>query len=475
MKQREIGIIGLGPMGQNLALNIAEKGFGVAAFDPWEKACGLFRTKLQGEHDGKLSDMFSVAGDLGSFIGSLTTPRVILLMVKAGDPVDDLIGKISPFLSRGDVVIDGGNSHYEDTIRRQTDLQKMGIHFIGLGVSGGYEGARHGPSMMAGGDAVAYRLMQPVLEKIAASYNGQPCCAHVGEGGAGHFVKMVHNGIEYAIMQIIAEAYMVMRDVYHLDSRWCSRIFSDWNDSTLGSYLMEIAAKVLIRPDDLKSSGSLVEAILDVAEQKGTGRWSVEAALKYGVPATMISEAVFARAMAAQKEQRLVAATRLKGPNSQTAVVDSLSLKSLRDAVLASVIVAYAQGFALIREANEQENWGVRLAEVAKVWRNGCIVRSKLLDPIVEAFEAEPDLANLVCSDDFSEMLAKCQTEWRSNARLCAEHGIAVPVMSAALSYYDGYRKDRSSANLIQGLRDCFGAHTYCRTDREGVFHTEWE
>ncbi|WP_319412470.1 NADP-dependent phosphogluconate dehydrogenase [uncultured Cohaesibacter sp.] len=475
MKQREIGIIGLGVMGQNLALNIAQNGYGVAAFDPWEKARTGFAGLLQQEDNRDLAPRITVADDADAFLASLASPRIILLMVKAGSPVDDLITRLRPSLGSGDVVIDGGNSHYEDTIRRQAELQQMCVHYIGLGVSGGYDGARHGPSMMAGGDASAYRLVQPIFESIAASFEGEACCAHVGMGGAGHFVKMVHNGIEYAIMQIIAEAYMVMRDVYHLDISWCSRIFSDWNEGPLGSYLMEIAARVLQQPDDLNEGGCLVEAILDVAEQKGTGRWSVEAALKYGIPASTISEAVFARAMASQKSQRVSAAAILPGPDSQSAVVDCMSLKSLQSAVFASVIVAYAQGFALIKAATEQEQWGVELASVAKVWRSGCIVRSKLLDAIVKAYEAEPDLGNLLCSDFFVPLLADCQNEWRTNARLCAEHAVAAPVMSAALSYYDGCRTARSSANMLQGLRDCFGAHTYRRSDREGIFHTEWK
>nr|WP_321455020.1 NADP-dependent phosphogluconate dehydrogenase [uncultured Cohaesibacter sp.] len=475
MEQRKIGIIGLGVMGQNLALNIAEKGFGVSAFDPWEKARNAFGASLEKENEAELSSRIVIAETLDRFLNGLPSPRVILLMVKAGEPVDELIGQLKSTLVSGDVVIDGGNSHYEDTIRRQVELQKMGAHYIGLGVSGGYEGARHGPSMMAGGDPAAYALMQPVFESIAASYDGAPCCAHVGLGGAGHFVKMVHNGIEYAIMQIVAEAYMVMRDVYHLDTSWCSRVLADWNEGPFGSYLMEIASTVLKQPDDLHKSGSLVEAILDVAEQKGTGRWSVEAALKYGIPSTTISEAVFARAMASQKSQRVKASKILPGPDRKTAVVNCMSLKALRDAVFASVIVAYAQGFALIREATEQEEWGVRLSEVAKVWRSGCIVRSKLLDTIVTTFEAEPDLINLLLSDFFVGQLADYQEGWRKNARLCAEHAVATPVMSAALTYYDGYRTERSSANLLQGLRDCFGAHTYRRTDCDGIFHTEWK
>ena len=474
MGSQHIGIVGLGVMGRNLALNLAEKGYKVAAFDPWPEARASLTAQLQSEADQALSGNIAMAETEQDLIAiRCKTPRFILFMVKAGDPVDALIDKLLPLLSENDSLIDGGNSHYQDTIRREKALNARGINFFGLGISGGEEGARNGPAMMAGGDRDAYERARPMLEAIAAKYHDEPCCALVGADGAGHFVKMVHNGIEYGIMQIIAEAYMIMRDVHGMDAAQIGKVFEAWDETDLQSYLIEISGKVLARTDDL-ADGYLVDAILDKAGQKGTGRWSSEAALAFGIPTLTITEAVFARAMASLKDERVKAAEILTGPNRDPMPMTETALEALRAAVLASTIIAYAQGLALIRAAAKEQGWVVDMPQVAKIWRSGCVIRSVLLRDIASAYSADPDLQNLVCAPEIAEKLSACQTGWRDSLGLAIRHGIPVPGLMSALAYFDGYRTARGSANMLQAQRDFFGAHTYERLDQSGVFHTEW-
>ncbi|WP_373237861.1 NADP-dependent phosphogluconate dehydrogenase [Cohaesibacter celericrescens] len=473
MGRHNIGIVGLGVMGRNLALNFADKGFEVAVFDPWEKARESFAEQLANEVNTDLTKQVTLVDSKRSLVDELASPRFILFMVKAGEPVDAMIQSFIPLLKRGDSLIDGGNSHFQETIIRERLLNEKGMHFFGIGISGGEEGARNGPSMMAGGNKDAYERARPMLDAIAAKYEDAPCCALVGSDGAGHFVKTVHNGIEYAIMQILSEAYMIMRDVYHLDAQWCGRVFDEWNETDLQSYLIEISAKVLQKKDDL-GSGALIDMIMDNAGQKGTGRWSSEAALHYGVPAITIAESVFARSMAAMKDERVFASAKLEGPRCNAAVAAGSSIGSLRNAVVAAVIVAYAQGLGLITAASKEQKWDIDITEVAKIWRNGCVIRASMLDDIAKAYLETPDLANLMCAPVFAQKLADCQKDWRSCLHLAIKQGVPIPALSSAVAYYDGYRSARLSANLLQGQRDFFGAHTYERIDREGLFHTQW-
>lgn len=470
MGSQAIGLVGLGVMGRNLALNLAEKGFAVTAWDGWVAA----RDEFAGEVSAGASGTLSVVASPQTLAAALPAPRTVLVLVKAGDPVDTAIAALLHHLGEDDIVIDGGNSHFRDTIRRAIELQARGIHFIGLGVSGGGEGARHGPALMAGGAAEPYGRIRPMLEAIAARHAGEPCAALLGDGGAGHFVKMVHNGIEYAVMQILAEAYVLMRDVLGLDHGAMAAAFAAWNETELSSYLVGITANILGRQDDL-GEGPLVEAILDTAGQKGTGRWSTETALRCGVPATTLAEAVLARSLAARRTERLAAADLLAGPRGGVAVVSRADgLEALRQAVLASVVVAYAQGLGLISDGGREEGWAIDMATVARVWRAGCILRAGLLDAAVAAFAAEPDRVSLLTAPAFAELLAGAQDGWRKTVTMAIGAGVPVPGLTSALSYYDGYRSRRLWANMIQAQRDFFGAHGYERRDRAGVFHTAW-
>ena len=473
MSNRDIGIVGLGVMGRNLALNFAEKGYSVAAFDPWPEARESLTSQLAQENNPELAARILLVDSEADLIQVLSKPRFILFMVKAGGPVDDLIETFLPLLDEDDSLIDGGNSHYKDTIRREERLEKEGFNFFGLGISGGEYGARNGPAMMAGGSKKAYDRAAPMLEAVSAKFGTEPCCALVGSDGAGHFVKMVHNGIEYAIMQIIAEAYMMMRDVYGMDATSIGQVFKSWDEGDLKSYLIEISGNVLLRKDDL-ADGALVDAILDKAGQKGTGRWSSEAALEFGVPTLSITESVFARAMASLKEERVAASRILVGPEREDAPAGDDAIEALRQAVLASTIISYAQGLALIQAAANELGWEIDMPVVASIWREGCVIRSTLLDQISTAFGANPGLANLMCAEAIAQKLDLCQVGWRASIQIAIGAGIPIPGLSSALSYYDGYRTARGSANMIQGQRDFFGAHTYERLDREGIFHTEW-
>jgi len=474
-----MGVVGLGVMGRNLALNMADHGFSVAVYDPWPDARTRFAAGLNGSVDRVV-----LAETPADLVAALPRPRTILIMVKAGEPVDAVIADLAPLLEAGDTLIDGGNSHYPDTMRRENALRAQGLSFIGLGVSGGEDGARHGPSMMAGGAAEAYAQCRTVLEAIAARFAPDtfdaPCCARVGGDGAGHFVKMIHNGIEYGIMQMIAEAFVLLRDVGRLDHPTMAAVFRRWNETDLASYLIEITATILDRRDDL-ADGPLVEAILDTAGQKGTGRWSSEAALELGIPTPTITEAVFARALASLKDERVATAAILSGPpvaaSDPGAPWDpkGAEVEAVRQALLGAVISTFAQGLAVIRAGAREHGWDTDLATVAEIWRAGCVIRAALLDDIASAFRAPDAPATLLQAPAFAHRLMDVQNGWRRTVALGVLRGVPMPALSSALAYVDGARGAQSSANMIQAQRDYFGAHTYERIDRPGTFHTEWD
>jgi 6-phosphogluconate dehydrogenase len=413
--------------------------------------------------------------DVAGFVASIKRPRAILMMVKAGKPVDDVIAELLPHLDPGDILIDGGNSYFADTRRRTADVEAKGFRYIGTGVSGGEEGALLGPSIMPGGTQEAYRLIEPVLTQIAAQVDGQPCCTYIGADGAGHYVKMVHNGIEYADMQLIAEAYDLLKQILGLGANEIGDIFSRWNEGDLDSYLIQITSEVLHKKDDL-TGRPLVDLILDEAEQKGTGRWTSQSALELGVPLTAITEAVFARALSARKAEREDASRVLGGPNKSLSgdERDMRFVDDIRDALYASKIVAYAQGFEQMAAAAAEYGWDLQLGTISTIWRGGCIIRARFLNRIKEAYDADPRLKNLLLAPYFSAAVIDAQGAWRRVVNQAIDAGVPVPAFASALAYYDGYRRERGPANLIQGLRDYFGAHTYRRTDAFGSFHTRW-
>jgi 6-phosphogluconate dehydrogenase len=464
---RHFGLTGLATMGANLARNVAHHGIPVAVHNRTTSRMERFIDEHGSE--GPLSGQASVE----DWVGALERPRVLMSMVQAGDATDAVIDEVVPHLDRGDILIDGGNANFRDTQRRHSKLAEQGIHFLGVGVSGGEEGALNGPSIMPGGDRGPYdESVKEIFEAIAASVDGTPCCTYVGPDGAGHYVKMVHNGIEYADMQLIAESYDLLRYGAGLEVEQIAEQFRAWNDGELESFLIEITARVLSKTDDATGQ-PLVDVILDAAEQKGTGRWTAQNALELGVPLTGITEAVFARALSALKEQRVAASERLAGPSS-TAAADPRFADDLEHALYASKIVSYAQGFAQIAAAAEDEGWRIDLGSMATIWRGGCIIRARFLDRIREAYEQDDKLANLMLADFFATALADAQDPWRRVVARAAELGIPTPAFSSSLAYYDGYRRARGPASLIQGLRDLFGAHTYRRIDRDGTFHTMW-
>jgi 6-phosphogluconate dehydrogenase len=465
--QAEIGLIGLGVMGQNLALNIADHGFAIAVYNRTAA-----RTEAFAASEEARTRRVVPCATLEDLARALRSPRALILMVKAGTATDEQIEALLPLLEPGDIVIDGGNAHYEDTIRRERALAARGLRLLGTGISGGEEGARHGPSIMAGGALEAYARVGPVLEAIAAKVDGAPCCAHVGPDGAGHFVKTIHNGIEYADMQLIAETYALMKDGLGLGHPEMRAAFAAWNRGDLGSYLIEITADILGKRDP-ETGAPMVDVILDRAGQKGTGGWAVAAALDLGVPTPTIAEAVAARSLSAAKDERVDAATHLGGPAADPPGT-ALDLDTLRDALLAAKIAAYAQGFALMAAASREHGWGLDLGTIAATWRGGCIIRARFLDWIKDAYEREPALANLMLSPRFVAALARTQRSLRAAVALAAHRGVAAPGLGSALAYYDGYRSARLPANLIQAQRDYFGAHTYERVDRPGRFHSDW-
>jgi 6-phosphogluconate dehydrogenase len=461
----DIGVTGLAVMGANLARNLARHGHAVALHNR-----SAARTDaLVAEHGGE--GTFLPAHSVADFVASLERPRKVIIMVKAGGPTDAVIDELAPLLEPGDVVVDGGNAHFADTRRREAALRERGLHFVGAGVSGGEEGALHGPSIMPGGSPEAYASLGPILESIAATVDGTPCCAYIGTDGAGHFVKMVHNGIEYADMQLIAEAYDVLRQAAGLSPAELAGVFRQWNSGDLESFLIEITAQVLDHVD-AKTGKPFVDVVRDQAEQKGTGRWTVQIALDLGVPVTGIAEAVFARSLSGNAAQRAATAS-LPGPSGGAAAAGSL-VDDVRRALYASKVVAYAQGFDQIVAANAEYGWSVDLGTLATIWRGGCIIRARFLNRIREAYAGGTNLPSLLLDPYFTERVGHAQDSWRRVVATATSLGIPVPGFSSALAYYDALRRDRLPAALIQGLRDLFGAHTYQRVDAEGSFHTLW-
>jgi 6-phosphogluconate dehydrogenase len=466
MKSTHIGLIGLGVMGENLALNLERNGFSVTGFDLDANKCTSFAKRTEGLQA-------CAANSLAELVANLQLPRRVWLMVPAGAPVDAVLNELRTLLSAGDVVIDGGNTLYRDTQRRIDSLEGTGILFVGSGVSGGEEGALYGPALMPGGSPEAWPLVRPFLQAIAAKADdGQACCEWMGPGGSGHFVKMVHNGIEYADMQMICEAYALMKSL-GMAPMQMSAVFREWSQGELSSYLIDITADILAYKDP-ETGNALVEMILDTAEQKGTGKWTSQIALDMGVSAPTIADAVFARTMSAMQAERVLASKLLKGPQPQAAQNLAEVLPKIQGALLAAKICAYAQGFALIKAADQEHDWQLPLDKVASVWRAGCIIRAHLLEDIRRAFVNQHDLSNLLIDEHFSRIMAKCQQDLREVVAMAALSGVAVPALMSALSYYDGYRTERLPANLLQAQRDYFGAHTYQRLDKPGKFHTQW-
>ena len=467
MATQDFGLIGLAVMGQNLSLNVESKGFSVAVFNRTAARTEDFMARrAQGKS-------FIASYSIADFAASLSRPRKIMLMVKAGQPVDGFIEQLVPHLDQGDLIVDGGNSFFKDTIRRNKALVEKGILYIGTGVSGGEEGALHGPSIMPGGQPEAYELVQPILAKIAAQVDGEPCCTYIGPDGAGHYVKMVHNGIEYGDMQLISEAYFIMKNALNLSSEQLREVFAQWNEGELNSYLIEITTDIFSRMDE-ESGQPLVEVILDRAGQKGTGKWTSQDALDLGIAAPTIAEAVFARCISAVKEERVAASGVLHGPNGTYGGSKDEFVEAIRQALYASKICSYAQGFSLMRQAGKEYGWDLKFGEIAKIWRGGCIIRAQFLHRITDAYDRKPQLANLMLDPFFKDVLENAQENWRRVVASASTLGLPVPAFSSALSYFDSYRRERLPANLIQAQRDYFGAHTYQRVDKDGTFHTEW-
>lgn len=467
MSKADIGVTGLAVMGRNLARNFARNGYTVAIHN---RSYG--RTKELVTEFGE-EGTFLPSENLADFVSQLERPRKAMIMVQAGAATDAVITDLAELMEPGDVIIDGGNAHFADTRRREAWLREKDLHFVGTGVSGGEEGALLGPAIMPGGSAESYESLGPILESVAArAADGTPCCNYVGPDGAGHFVKMVHNGIEYSDMQLIGEAYDLLRRGVGLEPAQISEIFSEWNEGELDSYLIEITAEVLSQKD-AETGRPFIDIVVDQAGQKGTGRWTVQNALDLGVPVTGIAEATFARALSSGLAQR-DAASVLQGPDPTQHEVSPDLIEQVRQALYASKIVAYAQGFDHIAAASAEYNWNIDLGACASLWRGGCIIRARFLDRITEAWGANPDLGSLLAAPEFTEALAAKQEAWRQVVATAAQVGVPTPGFSSALSYYDGLRSERLPAALIQGQRDFFGAHTYRRIDKEGTFHTNW-
>ncbi|MEQ9481103.1 NADP-dependent phosphogluconate dehydrogenase [Coleofasciculus sp. F4-SAH-05] len=468
MTQPSFGVIGLAVMGENLALNVESRGFPVAVYNRTSSKTEDFMAKRASDKN------VTAAYSLEEFVKTLARPRKILVMVKAGKPVDIVIDQLKPLLEPGDMIIDGGNSLYEETERRTKDLEATGLGFVGMGVSGGEEGALHGPSLMPGGTDTAYQELEPILVKIAAQVDDGPCVTYIGPGGAGHYVKMVHNGIEYGDMQLIAEAYDLLKHGLGLDHKQLHQVFSEWNTTDeLNSFLIEITADIFkyIDPD---TNQPLVDLILDSAGQKGTGRWTVVSSLELGVPIPTMYAAVNARVISSYKQERVAAAKELIGTTGKYDGDSQGFINKVRDALYCSKMCSYAQGMALLGKASEEFNYNLNLAETARIWKGGCIIRAGFLDKIKNAFNENPKLPNLLLAPEFKQTILDRQEAWRDVLVTSNQLGIPVPAFSASLDYFDSYRRDRLPQNLTQAQRDYFGAHTYQRTDKEGVFHTEW-
>ena len=467
MAKQQIGIVGLGVMGQNLALNLTSRGYSVAGFDLEAGQADVFAVKTAGQN-------ILTCRTQVEFLDSLERPRRMLVMVPAGPPVDAVIATLRPRLVRGDLLIDGGNSWFGDTVRRIRELEGTGILYVGAGFSGGKEGALRGPSIMPGGNPEAWPLIRPILQAMAGkAEDGAPCCEWIGPGGAGHFVKMVHTAIEYADMQMICDAYWLMAELLALPAEEMGRIFAAWNDGELASYLVDITATILARKDP-ETGKPLVDVILDTTEQTGTGKLAGEVSLDLRVPAPTIADAVFVRTLSSLKSERVAASSVLPGPAPVAPSDRSAFVEMIRKALYCSKICAYAQGFQLLRAADQEHGWGLRFGTIASVWRAGCIIRARFLDRMLRAYQKQPALANLLLDDYFASSLTSYQNDWRQVVAVATANGVPVPAFSSALSYYDVYRSARLPANLLQLQRDYFGALTYRRIDRDGVFHTEW-
>ena len=463
-----MGLIGLAVMGENLVLNMESKGFSVAVFN---RTTAVTEKFAAGRAAGK---RITAAKTIEDFVASLRRPRKAMIMVKAGAAVDAVIDELVPLLEPGDLIVDGGNSLYTDTQRRCRDLAAKNIHFVGCGVSGGEEGALKGPSLMPGGPRDAFEIIAPIYTKISAQVDGEACCRYMGPDGAGHYVKMVHNGIEYGDMQLICEAYAILKDVLGLGHQQLHDVFAEWNKGDLDSFLIEITARIFMKMDDVTGK-PLVDMVLDKAGQKGTGKWTIMSALDLGVVVSTINAAVEARTTSSMKEQRVAASKILPAPASKPFKGDPAALiDAVRDALYASKIISYAQGMDLLGAASKQNHWNLNFGDIATIWRGGCIIRARFLNRIKEAYDRNPGLGNLTLDPYFTKALADTQTNWRLAVSTAAEHGVAVPAFSASLAYFDSYRQARLPANLLQAQRDFFGAHTYERTDKPGICHTEW-
>ncbi|WP_339831423.1 NADP-dependent phosphogluconate dehydrogenase [Paenibacillus sp. FSL R7-0272] len=467
MTKQQIGVIGLAVMGKNLAFNIESRGFSVSVFNRSpEKTHDLLK-----EAEGRnLTGTFSIE----EFVASLESPRKILIMVQAGKATDATIEQLLPHLDQGDIIIDGGNAYFPDTVRRSKELEDKGIRFIGTGVSGGEEGALKGPSIMPGGQESAYKLVEPILTAISAKVGNDPCCTYIGPDGAGHYVKMVHNGIEYGDMQLIGEAYHLLKSVLNVSVEELHEIFTEWNQGELDSYLIEITADIFSKYDP-ETGKPMVDVILDAAGQKGTGKWTSQSALDLGVPLSMITESVFSRFLSAMKDERIAASKILSGPKAEAFSGDKKAfIESVRKALFASKIVSYAQGFAQMRAASDEYGWDLKYGNIAMIFRGGCIIRSQFLQNIKEAYDKDAALKNLLLDPYFQNIVESYQDAWREVVAVAVKQGIPVPGFSSALSYYDSYRTERLPANLLQAQRDYFGAHTFKRVDKEGSFHHNW-
>jgi len=469
MTKQTVGLIGLAVMGKNLALNIADHGYSVAVYNrSREKTDSL----LDEAKDKNIAGKYS----LDEFVSSLEKPRKIILMVKAGKAVDEMIKQLLPLLEPGDLIMDGGNSNYLDTMERCRTLEEKNILYLGTGISGGEEGARKGPAIMPGGSPEAYRLMENILKDISAKVGDEPCCTYIGKDGAGHFVKMVHNGIEYADMQLICESYSILKNILNLTPPQFHEIFTEWNKGELNSYLIDITADIFNKKDP-DTGNYLVDMILDVAGQKGTGKWTGQISLELGVPVPTITTAVYERYLSSMKEERVIASKVLYGPDSGSDFSDDEAkefIESVRKALYAGKICAYAQGFGLMRAASMQYDWNLNLGEIAKIFRGGCIIRAQFLNRIKDAYDKKKDLVNLLLADYFKDILTEYQADFRKVVSTAVLSGIPIPALSSALAYYDSYRSAELPMNLLQAQRDYFGAHTYMRRDKEGIFHTEW-
>ncbi|ANZ22348.1 6-phosphogluconate dehydrogenase [Buchnera aphidicola (Diuraphis noxia)] len=467
MSKQQIGVIGMAVMGRNLALNIENKNYTVSIYN---RTQSVTEGIIKQNSEKKIFPYFTIE----EFVSSLIKPRCILLMVQSGKATDETIKLITPYLEKGDILIDGGNTFYKDTIRRSDELSDKGINFIGMGVSGGELGALNGPSIMPGGQKKAYKLVSSMLKNISAKFKNEPCVSYIGPNGAGHYVKMIHNGIEYGDMQLIAESYFLLKYLLNMSNKELANTFSEWNQGELNSYLIDITKDIFLAKDN--NGNYLIDCILDVAEDKGTGKWISQDALELREPLSLITESVFLRYLSSLKSQRVAASKILTGPNIERGVIKDkkIFIEEIRRALYLGKIISYAQGFSQLKKASEKYNWDLKYGEIAKIFRSGCIIRAKFLQKITEEYSYNEKIVNLLLTPYFSKIANKYETSLRKIVVESVKNGIAIPAFSTAISYYDSYRTVHSSANLIQAQRDYFGSHTYRRTDRSGYFHTNW-